>query len=290
MATKGLERRVLTLANTPVRLRKRRQGRRARRAEGEDEEEEAPADDRPKDEAAEGEPEGEEDEGEGQEEAEGEEDDEEGAADDDSPGTLEGYAAVFHAEGDEGTEYELYSAPGFRATERIARGAFSRAIKEQDDVRALVNHEPDQLIGRTGAGTCRVEEDERGLRYSVDLPDTTVGRDTARLVARGDMSGSSFGFVVEQESWRETELPDGTREAVRTVESVRLLDVGPVTYPAYSGTSAASAGRSAGAPVRALGSVEEARASYERWRRGALPLAAKLAQVRARSVQVQSGR
>jgi phage head maturation protease len=131
----------------------------------------------------------------------------------------------------------------------------------------------------------RIEEDEKGLRYEIDLPDTQTGRDVAHLVDRGDLTGSSFGFVVEQESWRETEEEDGSRLAVRTIESVRLLDVGPVTYPAYSSTSA---GRSAQS-VRALGSVEEARDSYKRWKekqREELPLAAKLAQVRARAVQV----
>lgn len=201
----------------------------------------------------------------------------------DGPGTLEGYAAVFHSEGDPGTEYKLWDDPSFMAVERVARGAFSRAIKDGDDVRGLVNHNADLVIGRTAAGTLRLVEDERGLRFEDDLPDTTVGRDLATVVGRGDVSGCSFGFVVEQESWREEELPDGKRVATRTIESVRLLDVGPVTYPAYASTEVG--GRSAGG-VLALGSVAEARSSHQRWRdREAGRLSAE-AHSRARKIRI----
>ena len=207
--------------------------------------------------------------------------------DDKGPGTIEGYGAVFHSETDPGTEYELWSEPGFRAVERIARGCFSRALDEQDDARATFNHDDNLLLGRSSAGTLRMEEDETGLRYENDLPDTTVGRDVAELVSRGDVNGSSFGFVAEREMWEESDNgPDG-RVAVRTLQSVRLLDVGPVTYPAY--TSASVGSRSVSSPVRAVGSVDEARESYRRWkeqRKESLPLGAKLAQVRARAVEV----
>jgi HK97 family phage prohead protease len=183
----------------------------------------------------------------------------------DGPGTIEGYAAVFHAEGDPGTEYELFSDEGVKAIERIAPGAFRDAIERPDDCRALFNHEPDQLLGRTASGTLRVEEDERGLKYSIDLPDTQAGRDTAELVARGDITGSSFGFVVDRQTWSEQASEDGgPTVATRTIESVRLLDVGPVTYPAYSGTEAKSAGRSMS--CRCLGDANEARASYAAWK------------------------
>lgn len=219
-----------------------------------------------------------------------EEEEIEGAADESANGQLEGYAAVFHSEGDPGTEYELWSDPSMRAVERIARGAFRNAIQEGDDVRALLNHNSDALLGRTMSGTLRISEDDQGLAYSVDLPDTQLGKDVAELVGRGDISGSSFGFIVEQESWREDEIEGGMRLAIRTIESVRLLDVGPVTYPAYGGTSVASA-RSvlAGGGVRAVGDVSEARMSYKRWKtdqRNQMPLAAKLAAVRARAIEV----
>lgn len=296
MLTKKLERRLLALSGKPLTLKCR-----SRRAEEDDE------------------PDGDEttghDEPDGDEEQkEHDEPDGDEREDDGSPGTVTGYAAVFHSEEDPGTEYELWSDPTMRAVERIARGAFSRACREQDDVRALFNHEPDQLLGRTSSGTLRISEDETGLRYDVDLPDTQVGRDLASLIDRGDINGSSFGFVVEQESWRESEEPDGKRVAVRTIEGVRLLDVGPVTYPAYASTTSGRLDDDPKAeeneedtdpqaeesededtpepsPQRTLGSIKEARDSYSRWKREqvqALPLAAKLALIRSRAVEVES--
>lgn len=279
----ALERRLLTLPLRPVTLtlRKRKRSRR------EDDEPDEKDDDKPAEADSEG---GETDQNalDDQDDESDESEDEGSTSDvvreDDGPGTIQGYAAVFHSETDPGTEYELWSDPTMRAVERVARGAFSRAIREQDDCRACFNHDSNLLLGRTAAGTCRLTEDETGLRYDVDLPDTTLGRDVAELIDRGDVTGSSFGFVVEQESWRESEEEDGKRVAVRTIESVRLLDVGPVTYPAYAGTSA---GRSQEG-IRALGSVAEARASYDRWQAERLPLVAKLAQIRARAVAVQT--
>jgi HK97 family phage prohead protease len=288
MSVRDLERRILSLPARPVRLRKRKQKRRGKsRADDDDEEEEdkpAPkgeGEDDKKDEESE---EGDDD----KEETEDDQDDKEESAN--SPGTIEGYAAVFHSEQDPGTEYELWSDPTMRAVERVARGAFARACREGDDCRALYNHNSDAVLGRTSSGTCRIEEDEKGLKYSVDLPDTTVARDLASLVDRGDINGSSFGFVVEQESWRESEEEGGKRIACRTIESVRLLDVGPVTYPAYSSATAGTGGRSATGRMRALGSVEEARSSYQQWKKdqeSAVPLAAKLAAIRARACSLE---
>lgn len=273
MTTQVLERRILTSPLKPLTLRKRKAGKRGKRD-----------DEKPK--------EGEEkkpDDGNGKE-GKGDDDspDDEGRGD--GPGTIEGYGSVFYDESDPGSEYKLWDDPSFCAVERIQRGAFTRAIRDGDDCRALFNHNSDHVLGRTTNGTLRLEEDEKGLKYSNDLPDTTLARDLATSIARGDVNGSSFGFVVEAESWRETEEPDGKRLAVRTIEGVRLLDLGPVTYPAYSSASAGA--RSGLGSQRALGSVEEARSSYQRWKaREAdnVPLAARLAQVRARAVEVSSG-
>lgn len=118
--------------------------------------------------------------------------------------------------------------------EQVAPGAFAKTIDEQD-VRALFNHHEDHVLGRLGAGTLRMTEDDEGLAYEIDLPDTTVGRDVATLLARGDVSGSSFGFRVIEDEWGETEqgFP------LRTLKQVSLRDVGPVTFPAYTDSKAA---------------------------------------------------
>lgn len=118
--------------------------------------------------------------------------------------------------------------------ETIAPGTFAKTLKEAD-VRALFNHDPNQLLGRNRAGTLRMEEDETGLRYEIDLPDTTLGRDVATLLERGDITGSSFGFRTIEDEWSETE----SGFPLRTLKSVALRDVSPVVYPAYVDTESA---------------------------------------------------
>lgn len=141
-----------------------------------------------------------------------------------SIGTLVGYAAVF----------DKYSCDLGYFREKIARGAFAKAIAACD-VRALVNHDPNMLIGRKSAGTLRMVEDEIGLKVEIDVPDTTVGRDLVVHLRRRDMQGQSFSFTTSIDQW------DWSGEtALRTlIEVDQLFDVGPVAFPAYEETSAA---------------------------------------------------
>lgn len=141
---------------------------------------------------------------------------------------LTGYAAVFYREGDSGTQYELY--PGL--VERIAPTAFTRALNERHDVRGLANHDPNQVLGRTTANTLKLSVDERGLKYEIELPDTQIGRDIAVSVKRGDVTGSSFAFVPKKQSRQKGQGVD-----IRMIEDLDLFDVGPVTFPAYAGSS-----------------------------------------------------
>lgn len=137
---------------------------------------------------------------------------------------LSGYAAL----------YSVETTIGSLFREKLAPGAFRDALTRKDDVRALFNHDANQVLGRTAAGTLRLTEDARGLRYDIDLPDTQAGRDLWTSVHRGDISQSSFAFSVETEEWptvRGSELP------LRVVRSLRLFDVSPVTYPAYQETT-----------------------------------------------------
>lgn len=149
----------------------------------------------------------------------------------DTVSTIGGYAAVFNQETLIGG-----GAWGFR--EQIAPGAFDDAI-QNDDVRALFNHDPNYLLGRNVAGTLRLKSDRKGLRYDVDLPDTAAGRDVKTLVERGDVSGSSFGFVVEEDEWIDGKVEkNGTMTLpLRTIRKASLFDVSPVTYPAYPQTT-----------------------------------------------------
>lgn len=152
------------------------------------------------------------------------------AADDSSGETAVGYAAVFYREGVPGTEYDL----GYGYVERIAPGAFDSSLADGDDVVALFNHSSDNVLGRIFAKTLSLSVDEIGLRYEISMPATTLGSDLASLIRRGDISGSSFSFVPRETTYIETD--DDTMIIVRTV--VSLIDMGPVTFPAYEATTA----------------------------------------------------
>ena len=142
---------------------------------------------------------------------------------------LIGYAAVFYREGDASTEYRPFDG----LIERLAPGAFRDIIKRGDEVLALVNHDMAQVLGRRSANTLVIEEDKVGLRYKVDLADTGLARDTAANVRHGNYGGSSIGFRAK--SVESTVNGDNTIRMIKEVDTLR--DVGPVTEPAFKGTS-----------------------------------------------------
>lgn len=131
--------------------------------------------------------------------------------------TVVGYGSVFDRDSED---------MGF--IEQIAPGAFAEAIPISD-VRALFNHQPDNILGRNVSGTLRLKEDKVGLRYELDLPDTNLGRDLSVSIERGDITGNSFSFTVAEDEW-DHEAEPVRRRITRVGE---LFDVGPVTYPAY---------------------------------------------------------
>lgn len=118
--------------------------------------------------------------------------------------------------------------------ERIQPGAFRKTINESD-VRALFNHDSNLILGRSPSGTTtdgslRIAEDDIGLAYDFDVPDTTVGRDLVVSMRRGDITQSSFSWYDDDDEWGISE--EGF--PLRTIVEVRrLADVSPVTYPAY---------------------------------------------------------
>jgi uncharacterized protein len=138
-----------------------------------------------------------------------------------------GYAAVFNSLSE--------NLGGFR--EIIAPGAFDEALKKSD-VRALINHDMNLLMGRTSSGTLTLSADETGLRMDIDPPDSEMARHYIANIERGDMTGSSFSFTTEPDGDDWDEDADG--RVVRTVRAVGdLYDVGPVVFPAYLDTSVA---------------------------------------------------
>ena len=146
-------------------------------------------------------------------------------------GTLRGLASVFYRPGDPGTEFEL----GQGIMERIDPRAFNDFLRSSGDVVCLWNHDANHLLGRRSAGTLRLFVDAVGLRYIVDTPDTTLGNDTTTLASRGDICGSSFAFIADRVRW----IEEG-RIAIRIIEAATLVDVSPVTFPAYGATTASA--------------------------------------------------
>ena len=116
--------------------------------------------------------------------------------------------------------------------ESIAKGAFSNALKSSD-VRCLFDHDWGKVLGRTKSGTLKLEEDERGLKFEVELPKTTVADDLMESMARGDINQCSFGFWPTKETWDYNSTP-----VRRTVEEVELYEVSIVSLPAYQDTEA----------------------------------------------------
>lgn len=136
--------------------------------------------------------------------------------------SIEGYASVFDVP---------YDVGGFR--EIVAPSAFKKTVREAD-VRCLLNHNPDVVLGRNKAGTLELANDSRGLHYRCTLPDTTAARDLFTSVERGDINQSSFSFETIKDSWDE-----GGAEHVptRTLRECRLFDVSIVTFPASEATT-----------------------------------------------------
>lgn len=141
---------------------------------------------------------------------------------------LIGHAAVFN---------QVAKVPG--GYEQLAKGAFDSVLKRDDtDAVAIINHDPQFLLGRQSSGTLRLREDDEGLAFEVDLPDTSYANDLRKLVARGDMTGASFGFIPDLDASTWTRAEDGGQ--VHTINALTYLrDVSPVTFPAYSGTGVA---------------------------------------------------
>ena len=151
---------------------------------------------------------------------------------DDGQKRIAGYAAVFDTWSDD--------LGWFR--EKIQRGAFSEAIGKSDTV-ALFNHDSNLVLGRVSNGTLRLKEDERGLYMEVDLPDTQAANDLYKLVERGDIKQQSFGFIVDGNEWNKA-------KDERTITKVReLIDVSPVTFPAYPDTTVAKRSRDEVSPI-----------------------------------------
>ena len=158
---------------------------------------------------------------------------------DGSKAQISGYASIFN---------KASQVLGGGFVEKIQKGAFGKTLQERgtqtsrDDIKALFNHSTDLVLGSKRAGTLRLSEDSKGLHYEVDLDlDITHHRSAFKMIERGDVTNSSFGFDVIEERWS---VPENSDDPVlREVLETRLYEVSPTPFPAYQ-DSTVSAERS----------------------------------------------
>ena len=143
--------------------------------------------------------------------------------DSDGP-VITGYAAVF----------DLLSEDlgGFK--ERVLPGAFTDTLKGKPDVKALIDHDSSKILGRTTAGTLKLEEDKKGLAVRISPADTTAGTDILKSIKRGDIDQMSFAFQTVTDRWHTED-----EEEIRELVEVKLFEVSIVAFPAYQDTSVA---------------------------------------------------
>lgn len=182
-----------------------------------------------------------------------------GGDDKTGPGTAGGYAALFNVWTDIGGYWR----------EKIAPGAFTKSLAD-NDILALHSHDLGRVVGRTGAGTLTLREDEKGLAFDNDLPDTSDGRDLAVSIKRQDIPGMSFGFVTRKQEWDETVDPPE-----RTILEAEIYEITYSALPAYSDTEVG------------MRSLEHARAERRDHNRKAG--SSRIAEKRARQAQIERG-
>jgi len=117
-----------------------------------------------------------------------------------------------------------------------------------DDIVALFNHDSNFPIGRESQNTLEVTESEKGLNYSIDLPNSPLGENVSEAVRRGDVVGASAEVFSDDERTEEINNVE-----TRVIESFEIPETGPVTCPAFD-TSEANIQMS-----------DEQRSEYEEW-------------------------
>ena len=139
--------------------------------------------------------------------------------------TIEGYGAVFNR--------WSHNLGWFK--EKMERSSFDNV--DMSNVIATFNHNFDNVLARADSDTLKLEVDDRGLKYSFEAPNTTAGNDLLENVRNGNVKGSSFMFTVAKNGSTWTEGEDVDERVITQVE--RLIELGPVTTPAYPDTSVA---------------------------------------------------
>ena len=114
--------------------------------------------------------------------------------------------------------------------ERICKGAFKKALKRNDDVHILLNHDWTRDLGSTKQGNLELEEDNIGLRVRACITDPEV----VKKARAGELVGWSFGFSDRDVI---NSIRDGMpHRAVKDLDLAEVSILDKRKSPAYEGT------------------------------------------------------
>ena len=167
---------------------------------------------------------------------------------------IEGYPIVFNQETDMGEWREVID-PATVSDEKMLR-----------DVALMVGHDFGSIPlahsrRNNGNGTMQLTAAEEGvfMRAALDVKNNPKAAEAYSAVKRGDLSGMSFAFTVNEERWEDLDTDKPLR---RITGFGRIFECSLVAFPAYSGTSVQAASEGdALESVRA--SLESARKQLE---------------------------
>ena len=141
---------------------------------------------------------------------------------DDSIGQIAGYAIVWDT-----------PSTNLPFTEIIKAGALDGV--DLSGVLALYNHDFANVLGRVDSGTLKLNIDNHGLHFVLDIPDTTLGHDVYTNIKNGNLKGVSFRFTIADggEQWQQINgRPTRVISKIATMREISLVSV-----PAYDDTS-----------------------------------------------------
>lgn len=145
---------------------------------------------------------------------------------------VEGYSIVFNQRSR--ILYDKEKKKSF--VEIIEPRAVTKEFLDQQDIKFLFNHDSNHILGRSifGYGTLSYEIDDYGVKYSLELPNTTDGSDVLELIRRGDIFGCSFAFLYDKDGV--VDAKKGGENLRTIIKFARISDFSIVVDPAYWGT------------------------------------------------------
>lgn len=156
-----------------------------------------------------------------------------------APRIIEGYAILFNTPSD-----PLWDDDESVAREVIAPDAVTQALLDTSDIKLTMFHNRELILARSnkGKGTLKYEIDDKGVKFSCEVPDTVDGDKAYNLISRGDIAGCSFMFTVLYKdpasvTREEVVLQDGRRGITFTIRAIEAIyDFTLAADPAYPQT------------------------------------------------------